>query len=143
MAVSDWYSVDQVAALLGLHVKTVRGYVREGRLRAVRIGKQYRIAREDLEAFTGKPLADPEPVRRQRHAEVTSIAQIDAVSRQRMDQISTYLMATAKTPHNGRHLRVEIAYDEERASMKIVIFGDLDRVAELLRLTSALVEPTA
>jgi hypothetical protein len=34
-------------------VKTVRNYVRDGRLKAVRIGKQYRIAREDLEAFMG------------------------------------------------------------------------------------------
>ena len=49
----DLYSVEQVANLLDLHVRTVRNYVREGRLKAVRIGKQYRIAREDLEAMTG------------------------------------------------------------------------------------------
>jgi excisionase family DNA binding protein len=30
-----------------LHVRTVRKYVRDGRLKAVRIGKQYRIARDD------------------------------------------------------------------------------------------------
>ena len=45
--------MEQVAERLGLHVKTVRGYVREGRLKAVRIGKQYRISRQDLEALTG------------------------------------------------------------------------------------------
>src|SRR5262245_17738374 len=48
------YSVEQVAQRLGLHVKTVRGYVREGKLKAVRIGKQYRIAREDFEALLGQ-----------------------------------------------------------------------------------------
>ena len=53
----EMYSVDQVAAQLGLHVRTVRSYVRDGRLKAVRIGKQYRIAREDLEALTGHPVA--------------------------------------------------------------------------------------
>ncbi|MEU8263779.1 helix-turn-helix domain-containing protein [Micromonospora sp. NPDC048999] len=36
-------SLDQVAGLLGLHVRTVRGYVRDGRLRAARVGRQYRI----------------------------------------------------------------------------------------------------
>ena len=41
----ELYSVEQVAERLGLHVKTVRSYVREGRLKAVRIGKQYRIGR--------------------------------------------------------------------------------------------------
>ena len=50
-------SVEQVAAQLGLHVRTVRNYVRDGRLKAVRIGKQYRIARADLDALTGQPPA--------------------------------------------------------------------------------------
>ena len=51
----DLYSAEQVADRLGLHVRTVRNYVREGRLKAVRIGKQYRIAGEDLAALTGRP----------------------------------------------------------------------------------------
>ncbi|MEE3921927.1 helix-turn-helix domain-containing protein [Micromonospora sp. BRA006-A] len=54
---NDMYSVEQVADLLGLHVRTVRGYIRSGRLRATRIGKQYRIARADLDALTGRPTA--------------------------------------------------------------------------------------
>jgi len=62
----------------GLHVRTVRNYVREGRLKAVRIGKQYRIAREDLDAFTGTE----SKVRRTRHVEVSSIVEIDAISRE-------------------------------------------------------------
>lgn len=57
----QYYSVDQVAELLDLHVRTVRGYVRDGRLKATRIGKQYRIAREDLEAFTGRPAPSSSP----------------------------------------------------------------------------------
>src|SRR5580658_6214220 len=78
----ELYSVEQVADLLNLHVRTVRNYVREGRLKAVRIGKQYRIAREDLEALTGRPAAalEREPVRRHRHVEVSSIIEVDAVS---------------------------------------------------------------
>jgi excisionase family DNA binding protein len=77
----ELYSVDQVAARLGLHVRTVRHYVRDGRLKAVRIGKQYRIAREDLEALTGRPvLASPrETVASHRHVEVSSIVQVDAI----------------------------------------------------------------
>ncbi len=53
----ELYSVEQVAERLGLHVRTVRNYVRDGRLKAVRIGKQYRIAREDLDALTGQKAA--------------------------------------------------------------------------------------
>ena len=52
------YSVERVAALLNLHVKTVRSYVRTGRLKAKRIGKQYRITRSDLEEFAGTSVID-------------------------------------------------------------------------------------
>ena len=65
------YSAEDVAKRLGLHVRTVRAYLRSGRLKGVRIGKQYRISRENLEALTGQSsLASSEPVRRHRHVDV-------------------------------------------------------------------------
>jgi hypothetical protein len=59
------------------------GATPNGRLKAVRIGKQYRITREDLEAFTGYPVEPParETARRVRHVEVSSVVQVDAISR--------------------------------------------------------------
>ena len=44
---SDLYSVEQVAELLGLHVRTVRNYVRDGRLKeaiALSSAKEYRYS---------------------------------------------------------------------------------------------------
>ncbi|QNG18788.1 helix-turn-helix domain-containing protein [Rhodococcus triatomae] len=128
-------SVDQVAEHLGLHVRTIRNYVREGRLPAVRIGKQYRIAREDLETFTGR--AVPEPLRdsvvRRRHAEVSSIVEVDAVDRATADRVSTLLLGAAGTGRPGDSpLRVQTVYDEERARMKIVVIGAVTDTARLL-----------
>ena len=40
MMTSNLYSAEQVAGMLNLHVKTVRRYVRDGRLKAKRIGKE-------------------------------------------------------------------------------------------------------
>jgi len=137
------YSVEQVADLLDLHVKTVRGYVRDGRLRAVRIGKQYRIGRADLEAFTGGPVPASvrEPARRQRRVEVTSIVQIDAIDPDTMSRLSTLLMASiGNRPAGGGRLRVETIYDEERAGMKIIVVGAPESSAELLRLVATLMD---
>lgn len=137
------YSVEQVADLLGLHVKTVRNYVRDGRLKAVRIGKQYRIARADLESLTGGPVAAParETVRRSRRVEVTSIVQIDAIDPDTMSRLSTLLLSSAGSrPDRDEHLRVETIYDEERGTMKIIIVGGVDGSAELLRLVNVLLE---
>jgi excisionase family DNA binding protein len=140
---SDLYSVEQVAELLGLHVRTVRLYVREGRLKAVRIGKQYRIAREDLEKLTGRTAAsfDPEPVRRHRHVEVSSIVEIDAIGPETANRITNGLLGAA----NGRGqqeqpLRVETIYNEVRAHLKVIVTGSLSSTVGMLQLMTAYLE---
>jgi excisionase family DNA binding protein len=131
------YSVDDVAALLGLHVKTVRGYVRDGRLEAVRIGRQYRIGADALEAFTGRSVAPP---RSGPAVEVSSIVQIDDVDRALADRVSTLVMSSVSGgPREDGRLRVETAYDEGKSRMKIIILGGPESTAELLRIVGALV----
>ena len=130
----DLYSVEQVADLLGLHVKTVRNYVREGRLKAVRIGKQYRIAREDLEAMTGHPEPPDEPVVRSRHVEVSSIVEIDAISSEAANRLSMSLVSAASG------IRIETIYNEERAHLKIILVGDMDKNASYLKFIGAILK---
>ncbi|MDG4779405.1 helix-turn-helix domain-containing protein [Micromonospora sp. WMMD961] len=131
----DMYSVEQVADRLGLHVRTVRGYIRSGRLRAVRIGKQYRIAASDLDALTGQAPA-VSPGRGQ--AEVSSIVQIDGVDRAAADRLGTLVLTSANTGHDqARPLRVQTVHDEERHRMKIIILGGPAATAELLHLLDA------
>jgi excisionase family DNA binding protein len=137
------YSVEQVAEQLGLHVRTVRAYLRSGRLQGVRIGKQYRIAREDLESLTGRPSAPvAEPVRRHRHVDVSSIVQVDAISPETVSRVTNMLMATAKAPRDeDQPLRIDTAYDDERARLKVFISGSPQTTASMIRLVATLVEP--
>jgi excisionase family DNA binding protein len=132
----ELYSVEQVTELLGLHVKTVRNYVREGRLKAVRIGKQYRIAGEDLAAMTGRPAASfkPEPVRRERHVEVSSIVEIDAISPESANRLTNALVGGSQNHGEGdQALRVESIYNQERGRLKVIITGSIGTVTYLLR----------
>src|SRR3954447_9756556 len=140
---SELYSVEQVAARLGLHVRTVRNYVRDGRLKAVRIGKQYRVARADLESFTGGPVPalprDAAP--RHRRVEVSSIVRIDAVDRPAADRIATTLMAATNSDRDGDGaLRVQTVYDEQWATLQIVVLGAAGTTAALLKLVNTLSE---
>jgi excisionase family DNA binding protein len=132
----EFYSVEQVAERLGLHVKTVRSYVRDGRLRAVRIGKQYRIAGADLRAFTGGrvPTAPRDDAGRRRHVEVSSVVQIDAIGPDETHRLTTLLMAATAQPHEDGPLRVESAYDEERARLRVIVLGSPAATADLLSL---------
>lgn len=139
MMAHEMYSAEQVAALLGLHVKTVRAWLREGRLKAVRIGKQYRIAREDLEALTG-PLA-PSSVRRTRHVEVSSVVSADAVSRETADRATTMLTSAVKgRPQSDAGVRIDTSYDEERARFKAIVTGSLETSAVLLNMLDAILK---
>ncbi|GAA2271674.1 helix-turn-helix domain-containing protein [Nonomuraea roseoviolacea subsp. roseoviolacea] len=134
-----YYSVERVAELLGLHVKTVRGYVRDGRLKATRIGRQYRIAAEDLEAFTGRPA--PAPAAGGPHAETSAVVRVDGIGRDEVIRLSNTVVAAAgsRPRDGGGPLRVETVYDEERAALTIVIIGALDGAAELLKIVDLLV----
>ncbi|GIG64763.1 helix-turn-helix domain-containing protein [Phytomonospora endophytica] len=137
------YSVDQVAELLGLHVKTVRNYVRDGKLKATRIGKQYRIARADLEKFTGT--AAPSPVReeaaRTRAVEVSAVVQVEAIGREEVSWLANTITGhSLGPPQGGERLRVENVYDEERAVLRIIVHGGPGRCAALLELVDTLLK---
>lgn len=131
----ELYSAEQVAERLGLHVRTVRGYVRDGRLKAVRIGKQYRIASDDLAAFVGQSAAEPAGTR---GVEVSSVVQIDGIGPAGADRLSTLVVAGAQTSrYTPDPLRIQAIYDQEQARLKIVIFGGAGATAEVLRMIEA------
>src|SRR5262245_17023385 len=137
-------SIDQVAARLGLHVRTVRRYVREGRLGAVRIGKQYRVAREALDALTGRapaPALDAAAAPIARHVEVSSILQADGVDKDAASRVTNALLAAVKgRPDENGPLRIDTIYDPERARLKVILNGSVTTTASLLKFVNALLE---
>jgi excisionase family DNA binding protein len=121
-----------------MHVRTVRRYVREGRLKAVRIGKQYRIAASDLATLTGRPLAPEAPVPRHRQVEASTVVQIDAISPQDAQRVVNGVGGALKgrDRNTDTPLRVETVYDEIRARLKIIITGSLASTTALLQLVT-------
>lgn len=134
----ELYSVEQVAERLGLHVRTVRGYVRTGRLRAQKIGKQYRITRGDLEAFLGPAAAGLAAVRA---PEASCIVEVEELDREAAIRLANLAMASANAHKPGEgSLRVETIYDPSRERMKIVVIGKVAACADFLRLIGAWTE---
>jgi excisionase family DNA binding protein len=143
------YSAEEAAQILGLQVRTVRNYVREGRLPGVRIGKQYRIARSALEAFAGggppsvagsAPAAPPQPPQPPRTAvEVSSVVQVDGIDADPADRIMrTLTAAVVAREAEEPTLRVEPLYDEQRRRLKVIIVGSAADTVELIRVVEAL-----
>lgn len=139
-------SVFDVAKRLNVHVRTVRNYVRDGRLKAVRVGKQYRISRADLEAFTGGPIppTDSERASRHRHVEVSSIVQVDAISAEASADLEKSLGAFAHAERNrGGTLRAETFYDRDIGRLKIILLGAPSTSGAALQFLSSLLETRA
>lgn len=133
-SVSDWYSLDEVADRLGLHVRTVRNYVRDGRLGAVRIGKQYRVSAADLRALTGGSGGSGGP----RRVEVTSVVDIDGI-----DQVAAERLVALITglPRGPRAPHVDVVHDGHR--VKVIAVGSPEANAELIRFVGAMAEDVA
>lgn len=140
MSRATLYSAEEVAALLGLHVRTVRGYVRSGRLPAVRIGKQYRIAAEDLAELTGGRAVDvaaEAPGRATVQAEASSIVQIDGLDERSTSRLNAFVTgAIAGRPAAAEPLHVQTVHDRQRSSVKVVVIGAPEDTAILLSLIS-------
>jgi len=139
----QFYSAEEAAEILGLQVRTVRNYVREGRLPGTKIGKQYRIARADLEAFTGASLTQPEPAPApvgRRHIEVSVVIHVDGVDPRGADRIVGAISGMFASRLEGRGtLHVDPIYDEPRQRLRVVVVGQPNDTVELIRVIDALV----
>ena len=136
----DFYTAMEVARRLKLHVKTVLAFIRDGRLKATRIGKQYRIAAADFASFTGEHFPRPEEVRRHRSVEVSSIVEIDAISQAAANRATTHIMAALNgRPQRDGHTRVNSIYYEERARLKIIISGSIETTSRVLEIIPVLI----
>jgi excisionase family DNA binding protein len=139
------FTVDEVAERLNLHVKTVRRFIREGRLAAKRIGKEYRIARAALDEFAGTS-PEPEtapvaPVARTRQVLVSSIVDVDAIAADESQRITTLIMAGLNSRRGEPDFpRVDSLYDTERGRLRIMITAIPQLTCDLIRIVAALAE---
>lgn len=136
------FTLEQVAQSLNLHVRTIRNYVRAGRLKAARIGKQYRIARCDLEAFTGGsgPAISERALGIQGRIEATSVVQLEGISPHSASRLAGLLTGAAKAHRcDDGPLNVSTVYDEERDCLRVVIVSsDLRAMTDLFEMIAAI-----
>lgn len=129
------YTVEQFAERLKLHPKTVLRFIREGRVRAVKVGKSYRILRSDLEVMTGFKRSDrPGPALR-----VTSIVDLADVSPDLAQRLARQLPAarTSQEAHADL-MSLDVVYDPARRQLKVVIVGSASDTATMLKMVQVL-----
>jgi excisionase family DNA binding protein len=125
----DVGTVDDAARHLHVHPKTVLRYIRDGRLRATRIGKGYRILRRDLDAFTGVAPTATEPVRVSLVVDIPDVA--PELARKWAGAISNAIDAK---PRDATPFHAEVIHEPDRRHLKVVVVGSPDDAMNLLGL---------
>lgn len=134
------FTPEQVAKKLGVHVKTVRRYIREGRLAAVKVGKRYRVTAKALEDFSGVTPSSQAAAQRP-FVEASAIVSMDDVTREAADRLSTVVVGVAQGRRDPSDpLQVEAAYYPERERLKVVLSGDIAAVTHMLALINVLLQ---
>lgn len=137
------FTPEQVATKLGLHVKTVRRYIRDGELKAVKVGKRYRVTARALEEFSGVSL-ESEAAAQRPFTEASSIVSIDELMPEAADRLATLVVGVAQGRRDANDpLRVETTYYPERRRLKVVCSGDITSITHMLALINTLLEDLA
>jgi excisionase family DNA binding protein len=142
-SIKQLFTVEEVAERLNLHVKTIRRFIREGRLPAKRLGKEYRITRSALDEFAGTSTDSVTvPVPRTRQVLVSSIVDVDAISPEDSQRITTLIMAGLNARRGEPDFpRVDSLYDADRGRLRIMITASPVLTCDLVRTIAALAEP--
>ena len=145
------YSVEKVANLLEVHQKTILRYIKEGKLKANKIGGRWRIHGNDLSRFVGhrdatglegsmpsqdtrKPKACGSP-----ELWVSTVVHGENIDKENAIRISNTLIAllNSKTEQDGKS-RLDTVYFEEDLKIQVLIWGSLSFTQHLLRILEGL-----
>ncbi len=137
-----YYTAEQIADLLHMHVKTVQRYIREGKLRAVKIGKSWRVSGHDLSVFTE---SDDVPERHElpaQHATASGVVDIDVTTRDEAIRIVNALTAgmNGKPPEYGPS-SMQAQFIEPESKVRISLWGSVKFMAAIFSAIEALTEP--
>lgn len=148
-----FYTIDKIAEMLGMHHKTIRKFITEGKLRANKVGKQWRISSHDLSLFmednsvTIKKKNDLEneiiefkvgnensKIHKINISTVIDIMEIDDEDYRRISNTLLALMNSKDSKMSNSNLNLK--YYEKERNLKILLWGNLEFSKEMLDFIS-------
>ena len=144
MIEDGYYTVDQISEMLNMHPKTIQRYIREGKLRACKIGKGWRIAGHDLSVFAENHMnTDMEGTgtSAEDSVKISSVIDIDVRSKEEAERIVNTLTAVlnAKPPEYGvSSMNAQIIEAERK--VRVMLWGGLAFTEAILKNIEALTD---
>lgn len=141
-----YYTVERVSEMLGLHPKTIRRYIREGKLRANKVGKQYRIGGHDLSLFVEGHGIDISawnernlPESNSNSISVSAVVDINVHDKDEADRISNTLIAAmnSKDPAYGKST-LNVQHINNGKKIRVLLWGTVCFTETMLGCISVL-----
>jgi DNA binding domain, excisionase family len=156
---NQFYTIDKIAEILGMHHKTIRKFITEGKLAASKVGKQWRISGHDLSLFMEKNnvnindkntaeesnidfLTNGEVKENEKQkVNVSTVVDINDVGKEEYFRISNTLIAimNCKDPKMGKST-INMKYDEKENRLRVLLWGTISFIEEMLNSVSMLVD---
>jgi excisionase family DNA binding protein len=135
----SYYTVEQISQMLQMHPKTVQRYIREGKLRAVKVGKGWRISGHDLSVFT-----ESNPARGEENtpiALVSCVADVFTANKESAIRIMNTLTAALNSkPAGYGDCSMQTQYIPEEQKLRVTLYGGARAIAAMLDAVAALTE---
>lgn len=137
---SQILTVDQVAQRLGLTPKTIRQYISEGRLKAEKIGKQWRIPEHNLDRLISIGAQDQEVFSSIPHdcadkIQVSSVVDIQVSGAEESQRICNSLIAVLNSKDSSWG-RASMKSSFNGSTLKLILWGRPKFIAILLDMLS-------
>lgn len=135
MTAPDYLTVTEAARRLRLHPRTILRFIADGRLKAARVGKGFRILPADLAALAG---IEPEPDPRPTVMAAVDLGEVDPEAARRWT--AAINGAFHARPAGAAHLSLDVVHDPVSRRLKVLASGAAGDVAAVLGLVEALWE---
>ena len=136
-----YYTVEKISELLSIHPKTIQRYIREGKLRANKVGKSWRISGHDLSVFLeqNRPTSEiKEPP--QTRIEVSAVVDMQCGEDDAMRLTNLLNGALLSKPPEFERCSMHTQYIPEQNKLRISLWGGIEftefviaSIAELTR----------
>ncbi|EQF23236.1 DNA binding, excisionase family domain protein [Clostridioides difficile CD160] len=146
-----FYTIDQVADALEMHHKTIRKFIKDGKLKANKVGKQWRISKEDLDRFMdvksdkSNSLEFKLDSSKERgcipKVNVSTVIDINSISNKEYSRLSNLLLALVNNPtsiSNGS--TINLKYNENESRLRVMLWGNIKFIEDMLGSISILIE---
>lgn len=153
-----FYTIDQIAEILGMHHKTIRKFITEGNLRANKVGKQWRISGHDLSLFMEDKNVniknnklesekiefsngDIDINNKTSKIQVSAVIDINEIDIDEHKRISNILLALMNSRDSKMsNSTINIKYYKNDKNLKIMLWGDIEFINEMLDFISTITE---